>query len=103
RRVEALAARIGVRGLALDGQDHADSFFEGAPGALAAGLPAVLVTALRARLRSSIRSSGSSRPIDRRIVPSAMPAAASAAASIRKCVVDAGWMTSERASPTFAR
>jgi hypothetical protein len=32
-----------------------------------------------------------------------MPARASAASSIRKWVVEAGWMTSERQSPTLAR
>ena len=59
--------------------------------------------AFRARFRSSIRSSASSSPIDSRIVPGVMPACASAASSMRKCVVDAGWITSERQSPTLAR
>ena len=59
--------------------------------------------AFSARFRSSIRSSASSRPIERRIVPGPMPARTSAASSMRKCVVEAGWMTSERQSPTLAR
>src|SRR5580698_6729277 len=110
--VEWLATRIGVGLLALDIQDHADSLgalpWLGLPtvscGFAALALrPAGFCAAFSARLRSSIRSSGSSRPIDRRIVPSAMPAAASASASMRKCVVEAGWITSERASPTLAR
>jgi hypothetical protein len=37
------------------------------------------------------------------MVPGVMPAAASAASSMRKWVVLAGWMTSERQSPTLAR
>ena len=61
-------------------------------------------------LRRAARGSGPrsgrprfSRPIDRRIVPSVIPAFASSAADIRKCVVLAGWMTSDFASPTLAR
>ena len=50
-----------------------------------------------------MRSSGCSRPIDRRTVPGVMPAAASAASSMRKCVVVAGWITSDFASPMLAR
>ena len=50
-----------------------------------------------------MRSSGCSSPIDRRTVPGVMPAAASAASSMRKCVVLAGWITSDFASPMLAR
>ena len=53
--------------------------------------------------RSSSRSAGSSRPTDRRIVPCVMPAAASSSSGTRKCVVEAGWITSDLASPTLAR
>ncbi len=66
---------------------------------VSASLPA----ACSARRRSSIRSSGFSRPTDRRIVPSVMPAFARSSADIRKCVVLAGWITSDFASPTLAR
>jgi hypothetical protein len=37
------------------------------------------------------------------MVPSVMPAFSRSAADIRKCVVLAGWITSDFASPTFAR
>ena len=88
--VERLAAGVGVGRRA--GPSTTSSF-----------IARLAPRAFSARFRSSIRSSASSRPIDSRIVPAPMPARASAASSIRKCVVDAGWMTSERQSPTLAR
>src|ERR1022692_1758731 len=59
--------------------------------------------AYKARLKSSIRSSAFSSPTESRIVPSVIPAAARFFAETRKCVVLAGWITSDFASPTLAR
>ena len=84
--VERPPAGIGIGGVSLDDELH--------------GLSA---RGVERAPRSSIRSSGCSRPIDRRTVPGVMPAAASAASSMRKCVVEAGWITSDFASPMFAR
>src|SRR5205814_2962151 len=85
RRVESLAAGVGVGQVVADLDLHQRTAF-----ALAA-----FSATFSARFRSSIRSSASSSPIDRRIVPGVMPACASAASSMRKCVVEAGWITSE--------
>src|SRR5204863_2265558 len=85
RGIERLAAGVGIRALTMDLKLHQAPAF---------------CAAFSARDRSSMRSALSSRPIDKRIVPAVMPACASAASSMRKCVVDAGWITSERQSPT---
>ena len=42
-------------------------------------------------------------PIESRTVPGVMPAAASSSSSICECVVEAGWMASDRTSPMLAR
>jgi hypothetical protein len=56
-------------------------------------ITAVALDNVGSDIRSSIKWSGSSRPIDRRMVPGPMPACANAASSMRKCVVDARWIT----------
>src|ERR1700682_4075039 len=61
------------------------------------------VYALSACSRSAIRSSLSSMPIDRRTTSGAAPDFTWAAASSWLWVVEAGWITSERVSPTLAR
>ena len=48
-------------------------------------------------------SSRSSRPMLRRTSSGSTPAASSAASESWRCVVEAGWMTSVRVSPTLAR
>ena len=48
-------------------------------------------------------SSMSSMPTESRMVDSLIPAARSAGSSDWECVVEAGWTTSDRTSPTLAR
>jgi hypothetical protein len=53
--------------------------------------------------RSAMRSSGSSRPTETRIISSPIPAWRSCWSVICWWVVEPGWITSERRSPTLAR
>src|SRR5688572_29423603 len=85
-RIEFGAASRREDGPAIDGELHGQPF----------------CAARSAGPRSSIRSSGSSRPTESLIMPSPIPASLSAAASSCACVVEAGWITSDLASPTLA-
>src|SRR6185295_3357323 len=85
--IEVGAAGRRGDGAAVDGEIHGQAF----------------TAARSAWPRSSRMSAGSSRPTERRIMPSPMPASFSAAASSWAWVVEAGWMTSDLASPTLAR
>ncbi len=77
---------------------------EGAVGRAAGRAAAsAAVAAVRAWSRSHRMSSTSSRPTLIRTRSSGTPATASCSAESCWWVVDAGWMTSVRASPTFAR
>ena len=53
--------------------------------------------------RSAFRSSMFSSPTERRTRPGVTPVVSCCSGVSCECVVDAGWMTSERTSPMFAR
>ena len=59
--------------------------------------------AARPASRSALRSSTFSSPTERRTRPGVTPVVSCCSGVSCECVVDAGWMTSERTSPMFAR
>ena len=60
------------------------------------------VASVRACSRSAMRSSTCSRPTDSRMRSGVTPVEACSSGSSCECVVEAGWMISDLASPTFA-